>query len=85
MPTTYVLIPTGCYAGATKYNHIPLCRAISNSLADSSKTSIKLIAAHQLAQTLPKDDLLMLVDAFDVVIQVLLVPGCSIWTPLYNI
>lgn len=66
-----------------KYNHIPLCRAISNSLAGSSKTSIKLIAAHQLAQTLPQDDLLMLVDAFDVVIQVLLVHEYSIWTFLY--
>jgi len=45
-------------------------RAISTALAGSSKTSIKLISAHQLARTLPENDLIMMVDAFDVVFQV---------------
>lgn len=42
---------------------------LTQKLQKASRTSIKLLAAYELARVLPEDSLIMLVDAFDVVFQ----------------
>ena len=45
------------------------------------RTNVKLIAAHKFAATLPRNEVIMLVDAFDTVWQQN--PGCAVlsWAP----
>lgn len=42
---------------------------MSIALQSHSPNSIKMIASYQLVRSLPEDDLIMMVDGFDVVFQ----------------